>query len=244
MPDAALQTLLTLAVFIAVTHTLAGPDHYIPFIAMARAGGWTLRRTVVVTVLCGLGHVLSSVVIGWAAIALGWAITTPQAIEAHRGAIAGWLLTGVGVAYMLWGVRQAVRNRPHTHLHAHADGTIHAHAHDHHGQHAHVHAAPNGGAAPAAKPSLTPWVLFTVFVFGPCEPLIPILMYPAAQRSLWGVGLVAAAFGVATIGTMLAVVLAGYWGLGRLHFRVMERYSHLMAGAALAACGAAVTLGL
>jgi len=25
------------------------------------------------------------------------------------------------------------------------------------------------------------WALFLIFVFGPCEPLIPLIMYPAAK---------------------------------------------------------------
>lgn len=256
MPSPALDALLSLAVFIAVTHTLAGPDHYVPFIAMARVARWSLRRTLAVTTMCGVAHVLSSVLIGWAAIALGWAVTLPAAIEAHRGAFAAWLLVGFGLAYMAWGIRHAIRNRPHTHWHAHADGTVHAHLHTHHEEHAHVHAPPctppprhtpghaDVAQRPDSAPSLTPWVLFTIFAFGPCEPLIPILMYPAAQRSLAGVMLVSFAFAAATILTMLGVVLAGYWGLGRIPFRRFERYSHAFAGAALAACGAAVSLGL
>ncbi|HOD34406.1 MAG TPA: hypothetical protein PLR20_01590 [Syntrophales bacterium] len=29
----------------------------------------------------------------------------------------------------------------------------------------------------------TPWVLFTIFVLGPSEPLIPVLMFPAARNA-------------------------------------------------------------
>ena len=39
-------------------------------------------------------------------------------------------------------------------------------------------------------------ILFTIFVFGPCEPLIPILMYPAAKSSVAGMLLVAGVFSV------------------------------------------------
>ena len=38
---------------------------------------------------------------------------------------------------------------------------------------------------------LTPWVLFIIFVFGPCEVLIPMLFIPAVQQSASGIASVA-----------------------------------------------------
>jgi hypothetical protein len=87
-------------------------------------------------------------------------------------------------------------------------------------------------------------VLFTIFVFGPCEPLIPILMYPAASESAIGVLVVATAFGAVTIATMLAVVLLLTFGLERLPGRRLERYGHALAGLAILLCGVAIRLGL
>jgi sulfite exporter TauE/SafE len=87
-------------------------------------------------------------------------------------------------------------------------------------------------------------VLFTIFVFGPCEPLIPILMYPAAAESAFGVAMVAGVFGAATILTMLATVLLLSFGLSRIPTRGLERYSHALAGLAIFLCGVAIHLGL
>ena len=69
-----LLLLMATAASIGVVHTLLGPDHYVPFIVLAKARGWSLARTAGITVLCGLGHVLSSVVLGMAGIALGLAV--------------------------------------------------------------------------------------------------------------------------------------------------------------------------
>lgn len=91
---------------------------------------------------------------------------------------------------------------------------------------------------------MTPWILFTVFVFGPREPLIPLLMFPAAKLNIWTVGLVALFLSACTIGTMLIVVSAGCLGLSRLCFSGLASYSHALAGFALAVCGAAIRLGL
>jgi sulfite exporter TauE/SafE len=224
------------AATIGVVHTLLGPDHYLPFLAMSRAGRWSRAKTLGVTAACGAAHVLSSVALGAVGIAVGAAVFTLEALEAARGQIAGWMLIAFGAAYTVWGLRRAYRNRPHRHWHAHADGTVHDHDHTHDRAHAHVHAAD--------APSLTPWVLFTIFVFGPCEPLIPILMYPAAQGSMMDVMLVTAVFGMATLGTMLTVVFAAGSVASWIRVVTLERYAHVVAGATIVACGLAVKLGL
>jgi len=236
--------LLATAAGIGIVHTLLGPDHYVPFVAMSRARQWTLRRTLVICAACGVGHVGSSVLLGTLGIALGWAVGGMQSLEATRGQVAGWLLLGFGLAYFVWGLHRAARNQPHTHMHTHADGTVHAHPHSHHGEHAHVHVPPFAPADSDREAPLTPWVLFTIFVFGPCEPLIPLLMVPAATGHWRGVAAIVGVFGAATIGTMLLVVGLGWAGLTRISLGRLERYTHALAGAALAACGLAVTLGL
>ena len=99
------------AASIGLVHTLLGPDHYVPFIALARARRWSARRTLLVTLACGLGHVVGSVLIGFVGIGLGMAVLTLEDFEAGRGTLAGWLLLAFGLAYMAWGVRRAVRKR-------------------------------------------------------------------------------------------------------------------------------------
>jgi sulfite exporter TauE/SafE len=247
--DSALLALLLTSLGVGLIHTAAGPDHYIPFIAMSRAAGWRLGRTLAITGLCGLGHVLGSVLLGLLGIGLGWSVGLLEDAEGRRGALAGWLLLAFGLAYLAWGIRQALRGWPHEHLHVHADGTIHSHPHVHDEQHAHVHsrslASDENGECGARPPvALTPWILFTIFVFGPCEPLIPLLIYPAATHSASHVLAVTVVFAAATIGTMLLAVTLGCFGLSRVRAALLERWGHALAGAAVAGCGAAVTIGL
>ncbi len=259
-PD--LTALLLTAGSLGLVHTLIGPDHYIPFIAMSRARRWSRRKTLLITFLCGLGHVLSSVVIGLAGIGLGIAVARLEGVESTRGEIAAWLMIAFGAAYLAWGVWKGVRNRPHVHAKVHADGAHdHNHDHDRHSEHPHIHTHDGGRehvhvhdsgpastpetAAPPAKANITPWVLFTIFVFGPCEPLIPILIYPAARMGTSAVVIVTSAFALATIGTMLAVVGLGSFGLRIARFGGLERWMHAAAGAMVFLCGFAIKfLGL
>jgi sulfite exporter TauE/SafE len=226
------------AASIAFFHTLLGPDHYLPFVVMARARRWTPAKTAWVTALCGLGHVGSSILLGAVGIALGIGVSRLEGLESVRGNLAAWLLMAFGLAYFAWGLRRAIRRRPHSHRHDHIDGTSHDHTHTH--TENHVHAHPEGTGA-----SLTPWVLFTVFVLGPCEPLIPLLMYPAAKSSTVGVVAVATIFGAVTIATMLGVVLISTLGISRIPMRQLERYTHALAGGTIFLSGFAIQfLGL
>jgi sulfite exporter TauE/SafE len=202
---------------------------------MSRSGKWSLFKTGVVTVLCGIGHVMSSVVLGLIGIGLGIAVTKVKAVEAFRGNLAAWALIAFGLVYFIWGLRRAIRNRPHVHRHVHGDVGTHEHTHVHAEQHLHVHKG--DGTA-----NITPWILFTIFVFGPCEPLIPLVMYPAAKSSAFGVVLVTAVFGGVTIATMLGAVLVASWGLSLVHMERFERYSHALAGGTIFLCGMAIQL--
>ncbi|HXW10449.1 MAG TPA: sulfite exporter TauE/SafE family protein, partial [Steroidobacteraceae bacterium] len=234
--------LVLTAISIGFVHTLIGPDHYLPFVAMSAARNWTRRKTLLVTAACGVGHVLGSIVLGLVGIAIGAALHRLEWIEGVRGDLAAWALTAFGLVYMAWGLRRAWRDREHSHEHVHSDGTRHRHTHAHHtrDEHLHVHVQVDTDNVR----SLTPWALFIVFILGPCEALIPLLMYPASQHSWWGVSLVVIAFAVTTILTMLTIVYLAVRGLERLPLKAAERYTHALAGAALSVCGLGIVFGL
>ncbi len=233
-----LSILVFTAASIGFFHTLFGPDHYLPFIVMSQSGKWSRRKTVFITCLCGLGHVLSSVFFGIIGVAFGIALTKLEAFEAFRGNIAAWALIAFGLVYFVWGLRRAWRNRPHTHVHSHSDIINHEHTHAHTDEHMHAHLE-------KGHKNVTPWVLFTIFVFGPCEPLIPLLMYPAAKSSLWGVILVTGIFGVVTIVTMLSIVLISTFAIRLVPVAKLERYTHALTGATIFLCGLSIQfLGL
>jgi nickel/cobalt exporter len=227
------------AASLGFVHTVIGPDHYLPFIVIGRARQWSLRKTLFVSFLAGLGHILSSVVLGFVGIAVGIAVAKLEGVESFRGTLAAWLLIAFGLAYFVWGLRRAWRNKPHAHAHVHAAGEPHDHVHTHErAEHVHVHGEPE-------KTNLTPWILFTIFVFGPCEPLIPLLMYPAARHNTGGVVLVTAAFGVTTILTMLVIIALSSWGAKFVRLGKLERYSHALAGLMIFVSGLTVQfLGL
>lgn len=227
--------LILTAASLGFVHTVLGPDHYIPFIAISKAKGWSLSKTMWITVLCGIGHVLGSIAIGFVGVLTGIALENLEIIESFRGTVAAYLLIAFGLIYTIYGLQKAYKNKPHNHIHFHADGTSHAHKHTHLKEHVHVHDK-------SKNESITPWILFIIFVFGPCEVLIPVLMYPAAQNNYGLLISATAIFAVVTIFTMLFMVALAMIGFRFVQFKKIERYSHAFAGALILICGIAVQL--
>ncbi len=225
------------AISIAFIHTILGPDHYLPFIVLSQARKWNLKKTMVITFLCGVGHVASSVILGLIGIAVGISVTKLISVESFRGNVAAWLFIAFGLVYMIISIRNLIKKRKHTHSHFHLGGEKHVHEHDHHEEHSHIHEE--------EMASTTPWILFLIFVFGPCEPLIPLVMYPAAQHNIPGVITVSLIFSIVTIATMLSVVFAFKLGFKRINLKPIEKYANVIAGAMIFFSGLAIQfLGL
>ena len=201
----AIPILCGTAALIGVVHTLCGPDHYLPFIVMSKARGWSLTKTMWITFLCGAGHVLGSIAFGLLGVGLGVALSSLEIVDTWRGNLAAQALIIFGFTYTVWGIHRALRNKPHAHTHQ--------------------------------SNNITPWVLFTIFVLGPCEPLIPLIMYPAAEHSVAGMLLVSGIFAGTTLVSMLSVVWVSSWGIRSLPLGKIERFSHAFAGATVCASG-------
>ena len=128
--------LIITAITIGFVHTILGPDHYLPFIVMAKAKNWNRMKTTLVTTICGLGHVGSSIILGIIGIIFGIGINQLEVFESFRGNLAAWLFIAFGLVYLIWGLKKALKNKPHKHIHFHSNGSEHIHEHTHHEEHA------------------------------------------------------------------------------------------------------------
>lgn len=86
---------------------------------------------------------------------------------------------------------------------------------------------------------VTFWTLMAIFVFGPCEPLIP-LMFLAVQHGWSGIWLTTTAFSVTTVFMVVAQSMLAFMGLSLLPQRSLEKWSHVMAGGVIVLTGLAV----
>jgi len=211
------------AALVGFVHTLLGPDHYLPFVAIAHARKWTIQKTLLITSLCGVGHILSSVFIGFIGIIFGVALNHLELVNSVRGEIAAWLLISFGLIYFLWGLKKAWSNKTHLHIH----NQIHEHDNLTDGDN-------------EEKKNITTWVLFIIFIFGPCESLIPLLLYPTVQKNIYAILIITIVFMITTVSTMLFIVASMYYGTQFIKLKSLEKYSHAIAGLVILICGMAI----
>jgi nickel/cobalt exporter len=92
--------LLTGALLLSLLHA-AIPNHWAPVLAVARAEHWPLRRAVGVTLVAGLAHVLSTVLLGLGLGLLGWRLSA--AFSQFASVAAPALLVLIGLLYAFSG---------------------------------------------------------------------------------------------------------------------------------------------
>ncbi|GAA3781216.1 hypothetical protein [Flavobacterium ginsengiterrae] len=224
--DTTLTTLVLSAIAISTLHTATGPDHYLPFIVLSRSKKWGLSKTILWTTICGVGHILSSVVLGLIGVLVGWQLSKLSMFQNVRGNISGWCLLLLGIVFLLIGLRKAYLNKPHKHFDAYGDDEIYVYEHKH-----------GETVMPQNRIKITPWVLFAIFVMGPSEPLVPLLFYSGVRRSAVEVIVLISVFAVFTVLTMITMVLIGCYGYSFFKTDKLERYVHAIGGAVITVCG-------
>jgi len=221
-----IEVLMIAAISVACLHTVTGPDHYVPFIALSKARGWSFSRTLFWTIVCGCGHVWSSVLLGLGGAAIGWSLSKVTWLENVRGGIAGWALVIFGSIYGIYGLIQVKKGRQHKHFDIYDDGTVYVYEHRH-----------GEAVAPKERHSVTPWVMFLIFVLGPCEPMIPLLYFPAVKSSWSGMLLLVIVYTFFTLAAMIVMVVCGYFGFAFIKTEKLERYVHALGGMTIFICG-------
>jgi sulfite exporter TauE/SafE len=234
MIGSGMEALIVAAITIACLHTLTGPDHYLPFIALSKSRGWSFGKTIFWTILCGCGHIWSSVLLGLGGAAIGWSLSKISWLESVRGGLAGWAMLAFGLVYCIWGVYRAKKDRAHKHFDLDNEGSLYVFEHQH-----------GKAVAPKERHKVTPWVMFIIFLLGPCEPMIPLLFYPAVKNSWSDMLILILVYTFFTLVIMLIMVITGYYGISLLRTDKLERYMHAIGGFTLLICGTGmVFLGL
>ena len=209
------------AAAVGALHSVA-PDHWVPFAALARARRWPLGHTARITILCGLGHVTVSAILGVIALITG--LKAVHAIGIRLEEHATLLLMAFGIVYMTWGLWRSFRRDPLAVLH-------HCHHHHARGHNDHDH-------------GLTEWSLFTLFSLDPCVAVIPMIV--AASAGGWAaVGGVVLVYEAATIAAMIVLVGAAVAGVRTMRFAFLDRYGDALAGGLILTTGGVLAvLGL
>ena len=238
--DGLFAALAFTAVSVGALHSLA-PDHWVPFAALARARGWSAGRPARVTFFCGFGHVTVSVLLGLVGLLVG--VELMESVGQRMEALAGLLLIGFGLGYGVWGLGRAVGKQLHSHTHGdHEHGPEHQSHDHHHGHHGHSHA--HARAVEEDPSRVTAWTLFLLFSADPCVAVIPLL-FAAAPLGAVKTVMIVLLYELATIGTMIVLVLPARAGVEMFRPAWFERYGDAVAGGVIAVMGLTVmSLGI
>ena len=223
------------ALALGVSHTLLGPDHYLPLASVAAARGWRPSRLMAVTLLFAAGHLSVSLLLVAGGAALHTEAEQLLQLDELRAGAAAWLLIAAGVCYGCWSLRQLLRGDAHSHSHRHGE-LEHSHAHRHGGTHSHLHGA--------TAQRLLPWLLFVTLLLGPCELLVVLMLYPLSVGDYATAYAAATAFSAATLLAMLVVVPLATFGFSRCLPPRAAAWGHpLTAGVLLLSGGFALAAG-
>ncbi len=99
------------SLFLSILHAII-PNHWLPILAIGKKEKWTLAQTTRVTLIAGLAHAVSTVLIGMALALLG--STLADAVESFTAYIAPGMLIALGIFYIY-------QHSRHHHFHMHGN---------------------------------------------------------------------------------------------------------------------------
>lgn len=236
MNSTILTTIAATGFTVAFFHA-ALPTHWLPFVLVARARGWSRMRTILATLCAGLGHVTLTSLLG---VAIAW---FGFGLSEWVGKAFPWLIGGflalVGT-YYLW---RQWRGRGICHHHALGG---HHHASDACGHEAeHSHWEEELQESPLMSSRTGDWTamggLFVMLTLSPCEGFLPI--YLSGVKFGWrGFALLTAILAVGALAGMTLFTWLTLVGLDRVKVRWLERREAGLVGVMFIVLGVLVVL--
>jgi len=229
--------LLGTAAGTAAFHTLI-PDHWLPFVLIGRARGWSLRRTAGVSALSALIHTSLSALLGGLALALG--LETARALGHRLEEVSGLLLVAFGVVYAVWAATKGGHFHPGgRRVHGAEDlDACGGEEGDSGSDHFHYHA--DVGLI-QGRSRRSDAYLAAIIGLNPCILVLPIFL-ATAEKGPWVVAAVAAAYTLTTVALMVGLSVAGMAGARSLRLGAAARYLESASGILIALLGALLWL--
>ncbi len=208
--------LITTAFAAAFIHTVI-PDHWLPFVIVGKHQKWGFKKTVSLAGFSACIHVFFSLGLGAFAFFVGRGIVDTLETVGHSvSTFVSVFLIVFGMGYFFW------------------DWKWGHHHHHHHGKEGfedddHLRWTP-------LQKEVTGITIAVVLGVTPCVILVPLLV-ASVDMSMMTTLMVAMAFSVSTVVTMIAMTALGCKGIERFHFTIMEKYGGLITSAILVFIG-------
>ncbi|MGA7297911.1 MAG: hypothetical protein WBW92_10425 [Rhodanobacteraceae bacterium] len=203
MTDGLLLTTLASGFGIAFLHTLI-PVHWLPYVLVGRARGWSLSHTLAVNVAGGVGHVLMTALLGALAMFVG------VHLDGLTRNVFPWLVAGLLLLVGLYFLYRQFAG--HTHDHGVSE--------DH------------PALSEEASDRAATLALVTMLLLSPCEAFVPIYLTDVTE-GLAGFLFLTAVLAVSTISCMLLLTSLAWRGMVSPKMAGIKRWQSGLVGAML-----------
>jgi len=236
MNSTVLPTIAVTGFTVAFFHA-AIPTHWLPFVLVGRARGWSRTKVLAVTISAGLGHVLLTSLLGLVIAWLGFQL------DERLGRIFPWIAGGVLFVlggYYFWRQWQGGgichhsppggQHQPSEHC-GHEAEAEHSHW-DHELKESPLVATDKGDWAAISG-------LFVMLTLSPCEGFLPVYL-SGIQFGWRGFFILSAILAVAALASMTLLTWLTLVGLERFRIKNFERYEAGLLGSMFTLLGVVV----
>lgn len=213
--------LILAAIYIAFFHTLANPAHYAPFVALGKARKWSAFKTSLVAGFCGMGHLGAFIAVALIGIALN---SFGEVLKkfVHFGEHLGfYLFLAFGILYLIYGLYFALEGYKKISEKCECEDSC-------------CCGKLNARKVKKSDASLIA-ILFAFFALGPCEAILPLVLYPALDGNFISILAVAGAFYFTTILSMSIATFLIYRGFSFFFKggKFAQRWGHFFSAIAI-----------
>lgn len=204
----------------ALLHALF-PTHWLPFVLVGRAQGWTLRRVLAVAAVAATGHILFTTLVGLLILGAGELLGHRAQHLLHYSAAV--VLFAFGGFYL---VRAFQKRSVTAHAHAHLGGGAYRDIDE-------------GHPPVRADDRAAFWGLVSLLALSPGEVLLSFYL-TGAPHGWAGLSMLSVVFLAGTLVGMAGLISLSWVGLARFRLERLVRYDSAILGGVLVLLGFAV----
>jgi len=232
-----MMEILLLGFLLGMRHALES-DH-VAAVASLVTRSPSMRESIRLGSMWGLGHTLTLFIFGTAVMLLGHMIPDRMALMLEFAV--GMMLVMLGIDV----VRRFMRERIHFHAHRHADGTLHYHAHVHTSEEAHTLSSHHDVAHEHQHPNSFPVRALLVGIMHGMAGSAALIILTLQTVQSFGMGMLyITLFGLGSIGGMAALSIAIMLPLRHSARRYAGMHQYLKFGIGTATIGLGISMML
>jgi nickel/cobalt transporter (NicO) family protein len=196
------------SLILSTIHALI-PNHWLPLVAVGKTEKWTQNQTLWATIITGVAHTLSTIVIGIVVGLIGYKLSASYSVISE--AIAPSILIGLGIIYVIFDFR-------------------------HYNHHHHVKPLETGFGQKKSRWVAIITSLSIAMFLTPCIE-IEAYYFQAGTIGWIGIFIVSAVYLITTVVIMLTIVYLGMKGASTFKSDFLEHHEKGITGGVLIALG-------